>query len=67
MTTAKYTRDMKNARGVIRLLMMCGRMALMKRWENGYYGHYLVTNEGMEIRINEQEYEIAYKAYYQER
>lgn len=67
MTTQKYYKDIKMAHKVISQLMLYGRLTLMKKYENGNYGHYIVTNEGAPIRISEEEYNVIYQAYYQER
>ena len=67
MTTAKYYKDLKIMNNVIRQLMLYGKFTVMKKWENGYYGYYIVTNEGMTIKITEEEYNVIYKAYFQER
>lgn len=67
MTTAKYYNEMKSAYHALRMCMLYGKLTLMKKYENGYYGHYIVNNEGMIISITEKEYELLYKAYYQEK
>lgn len=67
MTIGKFEHVCKVMHSVIRLLMMSGDFTLMKKYENGPYGFYLVTKRGMMIKITEEEYNEIYKAYYQER
>lgn len=66
MVTKKYYNELRTMYSLVRLILLYGGIELLKKWENGNYGYYLIKDGKSVIRITEKEYEFAYKARYQE-